>query len=651
MIAKYILPWFGGASTVWTISMLFFQAILLIGYGYSHFIVKILRTKYQPIVHGAVLLITLLFLPLAPGQYLTESVGDNPISNILTLLALVIGFPYFVLTTTSSLIQSWFGKLNPGRSPYPLYALSNLGSLVALISYPFFFEIQFLLEDQAFYWSLSMVVLVSLMLCNCVYFYFKCRGFKEDTKKEVQNNEETSPLLWFCLSSVTSILLLATSDYLSRDVASVPLLWVVPLSLYLLTFILCFESKRWYRRGVCLPVFAVAVACAILEQTGLIPLNYVVQIILYNGLMFISCMLCHGELAKLKPSVQHLTKFYLFVAIGGVSGGIFIGLLAPIIFQVPIDIHVGYLLLIILMATMTRIIPTTINQYFTFRVMCISVLAYFAMVVSYYANYVGGAVDISRNFYGTLRVVEEIEGQDRLRSLAHGTTSHGIENLNEESDGLKTKAYYGEKSGIGQALALYQNRPLNLGVIGLGIGTLADALKAGDHVDFYEINPEVTVFAKKYFRYLDSAKGTVDIHHGDGRLLLDHKESQKYEILVSDAFSGDSIPVHLLTSDAIKIYRKHLSDDGILAIHTSNNYLELRPVIYGLAYDAGMDIVEIIDAGDVTEHTKQSQWFLLTASVEKFDQMTSFSSLIPTPDDMTPIIWTDSSSNIFSVLK
>ncbi|MCC3862338.1 spermidine synthase [Pseudemcibacter aquimaris] len=651
MIAKYILPWFGGASTVWTISMLFFQAVLLLGYGYSHFVVRFLKLKHQPVLHGIVLIIAFAFLPMSPDQYLSEGSSNNPILNILILLSLAIGYPYFLLTTTSSLIQSWYGKLNPDRSPYPLYALSNFGSLAALLSYPFFFEIRLALQDQTYYWSVTMMVLIVLMICNCLYFYIKCGRENLKTDETKESTKHSSPFMWFCWSSVASVLLLATSDYLSRDVASVPLLWVVPLSLYLLTFILCFESQRWYKRAVFLPLFFLLIAVAIFEQTKLVELTYVLQIVLYNLTLFLACMLCHGELIKLKPDVDHLTKFYLFVSIGGVSGGVFIGLVAPVLFQVPIDIHIGYLFLVVLLTVMTLKKPEAINRIFSVRVMGACVLLYFVLIGSYYNNYTSAAVDISRNFYGSVRVLDEQAGSDQIRSLAHGTTGHGIEIVGDDPDNLKATAYYGIFSGVGQAIQLFDDKPLNMGMVGLGIGTVATYLKPSDHLEVYEINPQVTEFANSYFNYLKNTRGTVNVKHGDGRLLLNADENKNFDILAVDAFSGDSIPVHLLTNDAMDIYKKHLSQDGILAFHTSNNYLDLRPVLYGLADKADMFVVEILDRGNISSHTKQSQWFLLTRDEMTFEELRLFSSIVEKPQDLQPIYWTDTSSNIFSILK
>lgn len=316
LIAKFILPWFGGSAAVWTICMLFFQFVLLLGYAYSHFLVEHVKPRFQAMLHATVLLLALFFLPISPENYLNSDLYQFPITAILIILTMTIGLPYFILTTTSSLIQSWYARLNPSLSPYPLYALSNVGSIFALLSYPVLIETNFILSDQATYWSGGVTLLLLMLVSISVYFAWASRGLEVEIVKQEAENEtvKENSFMWFMLAAIASILLLAVSDHLSRDVASVPFIWVLPLLLYLLSFILTFESERWYSRKVFSVLFNIFLLCAVVDNLKYVKFSYIEQIILYSGLLFTACMICHGELVKQKPAARKLTKFYLIIA-------------------------------------------------------------------------------------------------------------------------------------------------------------------------------------------------------------------------------------------------------------------------------------------------------------------------------------------------
>ena len=350
LMAKFILPWFGGAAAVWTICMLFYQVSLLMGYCYVHFSVSYLKKRNQAILHGILLIIAFYFLPLRPDELQTSEISSNPVRGVLYVLTLSIGIPFFVISATSSLIQSWHSRIVPNSSPYPLYALSNLGSMVALLSYPFLIETNFKLIDQTTYWSLGYDIFILLFLILTIYFAMVTWG---DSHKSVdvkvdKNKEKDKPILWCLLAATASILLLSISDHLSRDVAAIPFLWVIPLSLYLLSFILCFESDRWYRRQIFIPMVFILVAISSLEMVDIIDIQFFAQITLYCGLLFAVCMVCHGELVGLRPPSKRLARFYLVIAAGGAIGGIFVGLVAPMIFVIPLELHFGIALMLLL---------------------------------------------------------------------------------------------------------------------------------------------------------------------------------------------------------------------------------------------------------------------------------------------------------------
>lgn len=658
LIAKYILPWFGGSAAVWTICMLFFQFVLLLGYGYSHFLVEHIKPKFQATLHSTVLLLALFFLPISPEDYLGSDLNSYPIVAILIILTMTIGIPYFILTTTSSLIQSWYARLNPSLSPYPLYALSNVGSIFALLSYPILIETNFILSDQATYWSGGVTLLLLMLVSISVYFAWVSKGLEAEViKHEVENETvKENRFMWFILAATASILLLAVSDHLSRDVASVPFIWVLPLLLYLLSFILTFESDRWYSRKVFSALFIIFLLFTVVDNFKLIKFSYIEQIILYNGILFAACMICHGELVKHKPAARKLTKFYLIIACGGVVGGLYVGVIAPMLFSMPIELFVGLILVLFIFSyvlfTDDKSRMFAGRTPWVWRAFAVIIGITVASVFVKYVYDLDNVIDHKRNFYGSLRVRErQTDNGQTIRLLVHGTTNHGMEILDENENKLSALSYYGQKSGLGQALNLIKDRTIKMGMIGLGVGTSAAYLRTGDQLTVYEINPQVTEIAYRYFRYLNKTKAAVEILHGDGRLLLARSLPQNFDILAIDAFSGDAIPIHLITTEAMESYSNHLSSNGILAIHTSNNYLELRPVIYGIANELGFSVLEVQNDEDKSQYITASQWFLLSRNVDVSERMKNFEDTVIRPDNLEEIIWTDDFSNLFSILK
>ncbi len=657
LIAKYILPWFGGAATVWTICMLFFQFALLLGYSYSHFMVSHLRPRWQVIIHSLLLFLTLFLLPISPDKTFIMGMSNTPIIGILGLLTLTIGVPYFALSTTTSLIQAWYARINVGRSPYPLYALSNIGSFIALLTYPIFIETNFEIGDQASFWSMGYGVFIISLILICLIVGKSLWNFKAPKHEVIvdQSPADDNIFTWFMLATAASICLLATSDHLSRDVASVPFLWVIPLSIYLLSFVLCFESDRWYKRGLFAPLLFIFISVIVAENVKLISFTYLQQIILYCGFLFVTCMVCHGELAKQKPPVNRLTKFYLILAIGGAAGGVYVGLIAPKFFVLPLELFMGIIITIVVFSMVLfkdknsqfyqGRTPWFWRSYAIFAALFVAFI-YFYSVVKY-----SQVIEFKRNFYGPLRVMtKDITDGPRVKLMALGTTEHGIEILDNAQASKIPTAYYGVESGLGQAL-LSLKKPANVGMIGLGIGTIGAYGSAGDHYKIYEINPQVTEMAYKHFNYLNDTAAHIEIIHGDGRLSLEAEQDNQFDLLAIDAFSGDSIPVHLLTYQALELYMKQLKKEGILAIHTSNRYLELRPVVLGTAKAHDYKVIEIKNAADAKIAVNKSQWFLITQDGATFEKLQNFKHIVKRPKDLKEIIWTDNFSNIFSILK
>lgn len=658
IIAKYILPWFGGAATVWTVCMLFFQLVLLIGYSYSHILVAYVRPREQALLHAVLLVVTLFILPISPDKSLVMEFENSPFLGVMSLLTLTIGVPYFALSTTSSLIQAWFSRVHVGRSPYPLYALSNFGSVIALLIYPFIIETNFKVQAQVSYWSVGYSIFVCLTLVISLYFAkfaWAQKSVPAEQHYKLQTTDDHS-FLWFILACAASITLLATTDHLSRDVASIPFLWVIPLCLYLVSFILCFERDHWYQRRIFVPLLPLLIIVVGLDSIHLIRLSFSQQIILYCILLFVVCMTCHGELAKKRPPANTLTRFYLILSVGGAAGGFYVALLAPILFVTPIELFVGLgivigaLAFVLYQDTQSRLYKGNTPWFWR------SFALFAGIFVAFTYFYTGAKsyqiIEAKRNFYGTLQVKERDEPSGlRVKFLAHGTTLHGLQVISAPELAQEPTAYYARTSGLGQALTSIMDRPSRVGMIGLGIGTVAAYGKSGDRYRIYEINPEVTKLAKKHFAYLSASKADIDIIHGDGRLSLESEKPQRFDLLAVDAFSGDAIPVHLLTTQALALYTSHIKDDGILAIHTSNKYVDLRPVVLGTAKALGFDGIVVENSVNAEKAVLMSQWILLTKDATVYAKISAYHHVVESPVDMKEIIWTDDFSNLFSILK
>jgi hypothetical protein len=688
LIGKFILPWFGGAPAVWTTCMLFFQLALFGGYVYSHLIVVRLSTRTQAVTQCVLLLAALLMLPIIPADSWKPTGNDAPITRILLLLTATAGLPYFVLATTSPLVQSWFGLIYPGSAPYRLYSLSNVGSLVALLSYPFVFEPAFALPTQAGIWSCCFAIYVALMgICAATLWLWN----KEKTtpfassgtchpQSEAGDSPDTWPLtwrlraLWLLLPACASVILLATTNHVCQDVAPRPFLWVMPLALYLLSFVICFDHPRWYVRPLwALPaVVGIAVVLGSDQSLGGIREPYQHEgislafwhiLLLHFGTMFCICMTCHGELVRLKPSPRYLTEFYLWLAGGGALGGVLVGLIAPHVFDTFREWNFGMMTAYVIATAVLFLAVPKRGRGRAPALLAAGIAAGgFLGVLFSQADWstpeanTPQLVNRRRNFYGVVSVWE-VDHNDPLNDslrMQHGAIVHGQQFLSPDKRG-KTYNYYTPDSGISLAIrALQAKRPtLRVGVVGLGIGTLADFARPGDQFTFYEINPAVRGMAETYFFYLRDARdrgAAIDVVMGDARLALERQPPQDFNLLVLDAFSGDSVPVHLLTREAMDIYRKHITAGGVIAIHATNSYLYLFPLARALAEATGLEWRRVYLPADKSKFRLRSNWVILGGEQSMLDEIPNIAPPPQFKDDFAVPAWTDQKNDLFRVM-
>jgi predicted O-methyltransferase YrrM len=652
ILAKLVLPWFGGAAAVWTISLAFYQLTYLLGNSYAHVLVERFGPRLSGRIHAVLLLASLSLLPILPNPFWQPHGAEEPAWRILGLLSVTVGLPFLLLSATSPLLQSWHTQSDNGARPYRLYALSNAGSLLALLSYPVLVEPQLSTTHQAWFWSAAYGAFV--VVCSIVAFRSRPAAVSVSLLEEAERPEAKLQLLWLGLAATASALLVCVTHHMSQDIAAVPLLWIVPLSLYLLSLILCFEGKGWYRREWffrLLPVFLGGMAYALspkFENAGpqlLIPLFCL-------GL-FVCCMALHGEMAALKPSPRFLTHFYLLVSAGGALGGLFVAVVAPHIFRGFFELPVTLsLCAIFYVLTLYRTQRTSLRRVSRPVLLSMTALAVFLVGFLIYVTQLQNrqAPIMVRNFYGVLRVrdVPSTGLRPAIKQLRNGTIVHGEEILDAPRRREAT-TYYGPQSGAGVALTLArQQGDIRVGIIGLGAGTLASYARSGDHYSFYEINPLVTELARSQFDFIRSSPAQIDIIPGDARLSLQRQEPQAFDVLLVDAFSGDAIPIHLLTEEAFALYFRHLKPQGVLAVHVSNRFLDLPPVVEASAGALGARAVIVENLEDQANALFKATWMLVDRN--------GATAHLGSERDKSPAgrsvrVWTDDYSNLLAILK
>jgi SAM-dependent methyltransferase len=651
LLAKQILPWFGGAAIVWTLCMVFFQLALLLGYAYAHWLALRPR-RAQAWIHIALIGASLAFLPVAADPSWKPVGGNAPVVRILALLFATVGMPYFLLSSTSPLVQSWFARAFPGSSPYRLFALSNFASMLALLGYPFLFEPWFASPQQSFWWSVGYA---GFAAC-CATLAWRSRHLPPLTVEAGQlaaTVDEPRPAgrdiaLWLALSTMGSVTLLAVSNHLTQNISSIPLLWVVPLAVYLLTFILCFEGGRWYRRDIYLGslLWMLCVMAWFLADKSL-QFELLWQILVFIIGLYFVCMFCHGELARRRPGARHLTLFYLVVSLGGVVGGVLVGIVAPI--TLP-----GYLELEIALVVIAALaLATNLKRPLPVLLMLVAVAAFTTAALAWrIKTFTEDTIHIERNYYGVLRVKENSmrldDKETRYRSLVHGAILHGEQWLSEKYRRSAT-TYYKTSSGIGRVLLAFEGKPIKVGVIGLGAGSIAVYGDGDDTYKFYDINPAVERVARTWFTYLADCPAKVEVVLGDARLSLEREAPNGFDVLAVDAFSGDSIPVHLITVEAFTEYLRHLKPGGVIVFHVSNRFLDLKPVLLAIAAQHGLEYAYLHESGENGGTT--SDWVALTrdkAFILKPTIVEATEPVAPRPDWR---VWTDGYTSLVQVFK
>ena len=681
IIARQILTWFGGSAGVWTTCMVFFQTALLAGYGYAHWLSRKLSSRRQWTLHTALLLLSLAFLPILVSEQFRPAGSQDESSAILLLLVATIGLPYFLLASTGPLLQSWLVRQWPHRAVYRLFALSNAASLAGLIAYPFLIEPHFGVRAQAFAWSAIYAAFV-LVCAGAAWRMARTAtsaallgpvgNTVEITHRDSEHQQPSAdgrphngpgapggPWVWAGLSALGVVIVLGATAHITQNIASVPFLWLAPLVLYLLSFVLAFEGRSgrgWYSPTWGIPA---ALAAAMLMALGLSVsdglLDITLSLPLYCAGVLVACMFCHGELALRRPKTADLTRFYLMVSLGGALGGIFSGLIAPRLFQGVYEFPLA-----LLGIGVAAVLAAWHQPMFGPHRPWVCALAVTATLATGFWNFLfvellqDHTMLMTRNFYGTLRVQQRGKGTMQRRILSHGVVVHGLQFL-YGANRLEPLTYYGRDSGIGLAIksAQREREGIRLGVIGLGIGTLSAYGRAGDTIRFYEINPDVVAIARREFSYLSSTPAKVQIALGDARLCLqreiDGGAVPRFDVLAVDAFSGDSIPVHLLTRQAIELYANSLAGGGILALHITNRFVDLKPVLANVAAELGLH------ATLVAERAKNgfaiTEWVLISAHPDAFDQAPFAGRTEPLVRDPRLGVWTDDSNDLLSAVR
>ena len=714
LIGKLILPLLGGTPMVWTTCMVFFQAMLLAGYGYAHLTLR-LGVRRQATLHLVIVALSIVALPIGNIVGWVPPTGStDPRPWLLGWLIVAVGAPFFVLAATAPMLQAWFARTDhpDARDPYFLYATSNAGSLIGLLGFPALAEPLMTLPEQSWAWSGTYVAFGLLLVLAALTLRRNGRGADRPVPAPAAAvaATETAPpatathrptlalrLRWVLLALAPSSLLLGLTTFVTTDIAAVPLLWIIPLAAYLITFMIAFAKRPLIGHRVALIAQPVVVVPALLLFFwGLNEATWWVMALHFCA-FFLTALVCHGELARTRPDSRHLTEFYLLLSLGGVLGGLFNALVAPMVFTTTLEyplamtaalllrplsgadsgrarlldliVPAGWFVAMLLFARVTQkdvteddlaLLSTislvlalacfvTIGRPIRFGLMMSAIVAAGWIVPQFTEN----VIFANRNFYGILRVVDDTD--DQMRTIYHGTTQHGAQLLTP-SLRLKPITYYVEGSPIAQVFEDVARRHPdgNIAVLGLGAGTLACLAKKGEHVTFYEIDPAVETVARdpKLFTFLKDCPPKLDVVLGDGRLTMARAPDHGYDLIVLDAFTSDAVPMHLLTSEAARLYRTKLKDDGIIIFNVSNRYLDLAPVLGAVAPTAGMvAFTQDFDSDPNDPAANDSSWVVMVpaGAVEARLEADKRWKRVTPPAGLRP--WTDGFSNLLSAIQ
>lgn len=662
VIAKQILPWFGGSAAVWATCLVFFQSVLLAGYAYADYVTRKLGARRQLIVHSVMLVVSLAWLPIAPADRWKPTGGEDPTLLILGLLVATIGLPYLMLSTTSPLVQAWYWRRYQTRVPYRLFALSNFASLLALVAYPVLIEPWIPNFGQTTGWSGLYVVFV--ILCAATAYVSLRPGAAGEPAEplaevasaaapsdEPASADEGPPgakqlLLWLSLAAMGSCLLLTITNHITQNIAAVPFLWVLPLSLYLITFVLAFDHPRWYVRPVYLGLLVALVPMMGYAQDSH---GLMLAVALYAAGLFVGCMFAHGELALSKPAPRHLTTFYLMISVGGALGSVLVGIVAPL--TLPGYYELGLVLVLLTFLVIVRLWSAPV--WARAIASAVAVATCWTTYGAAYRYTVDTRVMV-RNFYGVIRTREYNEPSP-YRTMYHGGIKHGGQ-LWEDGARRLPSSYFGPTSGYGRLFAsLPDDGPRTIGVIGLGAGALAVYGREGDTMVFYELDPQVVDVARAEFTFLEDMPGTVEVVVGDGRLSLEREPDRVFDVLAIDAFSGDSIPMHLITREAMQVYVDRLAPDGAIVFQATNRYIDIIPVIAKLAAEHDMTAMWVADIPE--DQTGRNYWTASTDQVivTRNPQLLGAGPIVSGATRVEPSadapLFTDDYSNLLRILK
>jgi hypothetical protein len=714
MFAKMILPLLGGSPSVWNTCIVFYQTLLLLGYVYAHFTTRWFGLRWQAALHVLVLLLVFVTLPVGVAKGWTPPLSSNPVLWLFLLLLISVGLPFFTLSATAPLLQKWFAStIHPSaKDPYFLYSASNLGSLIGLLSYPLLIEAHFSLPLQAKTWSVSYILLTG-MISACVITALRfsrtgIRHLNDETTDVFVGLKVTERIRWVLLALVPSSLLLGVTNYITTDIAQVPLLWIIPLAIYLISFVLVFSRKPFIPHSLMVRVQPfLLVPLAILFYWGFTRIVAWPFIPFHLLVFFVTAMVCHGEIACTRPSTLHLTEYYLWISVGGVLGGVFNTLVAPLVFsslaEYPFMIAIACLLrpsldsdqrpyerwldLGLSLASLALFGLSKIGmRYFVegrnnlgilelivfilisclLGVVCFSFryrpirfgfgMGAILLVGSLWTGEQEQILYKERNFFGIHRVVHDPKGNYHL--LFHGAILHGAQSLDPKRI-HEPLAYYHPTGPLGQVFGLFPKNPdhARVAVIGLGTGSAAGYARPGQYWTFYEIDPAVERIAKesRYFTFLKDCPAKISVVIGDARLSLANARHQSYDLIVLDAFSSDAIPIHLLTKEALKLYLAKLSESGVLVFHISNRYLDLKPILGNLANHLNLvclaqDDIELSEAEKKAKKAP-STWAVMASQPSNLSQLAAHHRWKPLSGSPSSRLWTDDFSNIVSVFK
>ena len=628
---------------MWTTCLVFFQSVLLAGYAYADWTMR-LGARRQALVHVLLLAASLATLPIIASSGWKPQGDEQPIARILLLLAATIGLPYFLLSTTTPLLQAWYSRRFHAAVPYRLFALSNFASLLALLGFPLLFEPAFDLGQLGWGWSFLFAAFA--LLCAGTAWMSMNGAESRATRARAEAVSPFRQLQWLGLSAMGSVMLLAVTNHITQNISSVPFLWVLPLALYLVTFILAFDHPRWYAR----PAFLALLALLVPAMAWYIPsLDLAVAMPVYLAGMFVACMVCHGELALLKPDPAHLTRFYLMMSLGGALGAVLVAVAAPLTLPGYFELGIALVLLPVLLLFrvfgLLRVAGSLVALLTTL------------FVVRGAMDYADGVRVMERDFYGVVRTVDH-PSPVPYRSMYHGAIMHGGQLLGDSFRNTPAD-YFSPGSGYGRVFASLRDmrprEPLNVGVIGLGAGVLAAWMEPGDRLAFYEISPRVVDIARREFTFLSDTPARTEIIMGDGRLSLEREPPRGYDLLGIDAFSGDSIPMHLVTREAMALYVKHIKPDGVIVFQATNRFVDLLPVIQRLAAEFGMQAVNVAD--EPVAETGPEYWYSSTDQVvvTRNRRLLDWPHVAAAAEEIEPRpdlpLFTDSHHNLLRILK